>query len=322
MANLQGGRVILGISSFRGEYMLPKILKKFNEKYPGVRVDIVEANSMALEDHLVRGSVDLAIVALPLTRVDHEVEFLKRDEIFLVANRHHPVMKHARKRDGSPYYRVDLKDTAEYEYILSDYDTILGSISRREFKKAGVRVISHNSNITAAMGVAMAREGLGLAFTYHSCAMDRENAVYLSIGGGGSIPGSGSGSSLLHLPVTGSPGSGQGDTGDGIAGFWHPLCPVRNNDFIVPVFWRMLHPGHYIFKINVQLIKGTICPASHPVLLNRKQLLSKLQHFLPSVIGFNIHDDQFALPIFGEKNRFRDFSAHISDLIIILTNSS
>lgn len=105
--------------------------------------------------------MDLAIVALPLTRVDHEVEFLKRDEIFLVANRHHPVMKHARKRDGSPYYQVDLKDTAEYEYILSDYDTILGSISRREFKKAGVRVISHNSNITAAMGVAMAREGWG-----------------------------------------------------------------------------------------------------------------------------------------------------------------
>ena len=38
MANLQGGRVILGISSFRGEYMLPKILKKFNEKYPGKRL--------------------------------------------------------------------------------------------------------------------------------------------------------------------------------------------------------------------------------------------------------------------------------------------
>lgn len=182
MAHLKGGRVILGISSFRGEYMLPKILKKFYEKYPGVRVDIVEDNSMALEDHLVRGSVDLAIVALPLTRVDHEVEFLKRDEIFLVANRHHPVMNHARQRDGSPYYWVDLKDTAEYEYILSDYDTILGSISRREFKKAGIRVISHNSNITAVMGVAMAREGLGLAFTYHSCAIDYEDAVYLSIG--------------------------------------------------------------------------------------------------------------------------------------------
>ena len=182
MAQLKGGRVILGISSFRGEFMLPKILKKFYEKYPQVQVDIIEANSMALEDHLVRGSIDLAVVALPLTRVEHEVEFLKQDEIFLVANKNHPVMKYARKRNDSPYYWVNLRDTSEYEYILSDYDTILGSISRRQFKKEGIRVISHNSNITAAMAVAMAREGLGLAFTYHSCATDYEDAVYLSIG--------------------------------------------------------------------------------------------------------------------------------------------
>ncbi len=31
----------------------------------------------------------------------------------------------------------------------------------------------------------MAREGLGLAFTYHSCAIDYEDAVYLSIGENG-----------------------------------------------------------------------------------------------------------------------------------------
>jgi len=182
MAELKGGRVIFGISSFRGKYMLPRILKRFYERYPQVQVDIVEDNSMALEEHLVRGDIDLAIVALPLTRLDHEVEFLKRDEVFLVANRHHPVMKFAHKREGSPYFWVDLKDTEEFEYILSDYDTILGSISRQQFKKAGVRAISHNSNITADMAAAMAREGLGLAFTYHSCAQEHEEAVYLSIG--------------------------------------------------------------------------------------------------------------------------------------------
>ena len=60
--------------------MLPKILKPFYEKYPNVRVDIVEQNSMALEDRLIEGSIDLAIVALPLTRLTHEVEFIKKDE--------------------------------------------------------------------------------------------------------------------------------------------------------------------------------------------------------------------------------------------------
>lgn len=182
MAELKAGRIIFGVSSFRGRYMLPKILKGFYEKYPNIRVDIVEANSMALEDKIVDGSIDLAIVALPLTKITHEVEFLKKDEIVIVANREHPVMEHVHKKEGFPGYWVELKETAAYEYILSDYDTILGSISRQQFKKAGIKVISHNTNITADMGAAMAREGLGLAFTYRSCVESYKDAVYLSIG--------------------------------------------------------------------------------------------------------------------------------------------
>lgn len=182
MAELKGGSVILGISSFRGRHMLPKILKRFYEKYPNVRVDIVEQNSMALEDRLIEGSIDLAIVALPLTRLTHEVEFIKKDEIFIVANRNHPVMQMAHKRENSPYYWVDLKDTSSFEYILSDYDTILGSTSRRQFQKAGIKPIAYNTNISADLGASMARAGLGLAFTYHSCAENYPDTVYLSIG--------------------------------------------------------------------------------------------------------------------------------------------
>ena len=182
MAELNGGSVILGISSFRGRHMLPKILKRFYEKYPNIRVDIVEQNSMALEDRLIEGSLDLAVVALPLTRLTHEVEFIKKDEIFIVANRNHPVMQFARKHKDSPHYWVELKDTASFEYILSDYDTILGSTSRRQFQKAGIKPIAYNTNISADLGASMARAGLGLAFTYHSCAEDYPDTVYLSIG--------------------------------------------------------------------------------------------------------------------------------------------
>ncbi len=162
--------------------MLPKILKRFYEKYPNIRVDIVEQNSMALEDRLIEGSLDLAVVALPLTRLTHEVEFIKKDEIFIVANRNHPVMQFARKHKDSPHYWVELKDTASFEYILSDYDTILGSTSRRQFQKAGIKPIAYNTNISADLGASMARAGLGLAFTYHSCAEDYPDTVYLSIG--------------------------------------------------------------------------------------------------------------------------------------------
>ena len=52
---MEAGRVIFGISSFRGLRMLPKILKSFYEKYPKVKVDVVEAHSMELEELLIAG---------------------------------------------------------------------------------------------------------------------------------------------------------------------------------------------------------------------------------------------------------------------------
>lgn len=182
MAELKGGSVIMGISSFRGKHMLPRILKNFYEKYPGIRVKVVEGNSMALEDMLVEGTIDLAVVALPMTHLTQEVEFLTRDEIVLVANCSHPVMELAHPRGNSSCYWIDLKDTASFEYILSDYDTILGSISRQQFKKADIKPPAYNTTITAELAASMARGGLGLAFTYQSCAEPHEDVRYLSIG--------------------------------------------------------------------------------------------------------------------------------------------
>lgn len=182
MADLKGGSVILGISPYRGKYMLPRILKNFHQRYPNIQVKIVEGNSMALENMLVDGSIDLAIVALPLAHLSHEAAPLKKDEILLVTTRKHPIMQFAHRQEISSNYWIDLKDTAPYEYILSDYDTILGSIARQQFKQAGINPPACNTTITADLAASMACEGLGLAFTYRSCATPHDNIIYLSIG--------------------------------------------------------------------------------------------------------------------------------------------
>ncbi|MCI8742515.1 MAG: LysR family transcriptional regulator [Lachnospiraceae bacterium] len=182
MADLKVGTVIFGISSFRGRHMVPRLLKAFHDKYPGIQVKLVEGNSMALEEMLVEGSLDLAIVALPLTRLTQEPEFLKKDEILLVTHKDHPVMQYARPRENGTGFWVDLKDTAGFEYILSDYDTIMGRIAREEFRKAGIRPPACNTTITADLAASMGRTGIGLAFTYGSCADPMEDVVYLSLG--------------------------------------------------------------------------------------------------------------------------------------------
>lgn len=183
--NLAAGKIIFGISSFRGLGVLHKILKNFYERYPNVKVEVVEENSMRLEELLLEGKLDLAVIAMPAVRLKNEVSILKRDEILLIANKDHPVMEYVRPMKAEGQYWVDLEDTVQYEYIMSGHDTILGSFGREMFRKKRLKWNSLNNNITAPMAVAMAREGLGLAFTYRSCAEANENVRYLRIGRNG-----------------------------------------------------------------------------------------------------------------------------------------
>lgn len=182
MEHLQKGQITFGISSFRGSYMLPPILKQFYLQYPKITVNVVEANSIALEEKILEGEVDLALVALPLKKLNYEVEVLKSDEILLVTNKSHPITNRLHKKDTYPFAWIELKEIIDFEFILSDYDTILGIKSRQAFRKAGLKPYARNTTITAAMGAAMAREGLGIAFTYRSCVGEFNEAIYASIG--------------------------------------------------------------------------------------------------------------------------------------------
>ncbi len=180
--NLTAGKIIFGISTFRGLRALPRILKTFYERYPNVNIEVVEENSMRLEELLIEGKLDLAIVAMPAVKLKNEVSILKRDEILLVANKNHPVTEHMHAVEGTADYWIDLEDTVQYEYIMSGYDTILGSFGREMLRGRKLKWTSFNNNISAPMAVAMAREGLGLAFTYQSCAEVYDNVQYMRIG--------------------------------------------------------------------------------------------------------------------------------------------
>lgn len=180
--SMKGGRVTLGISSFRGYRMLPKILHRFREMYPNVIVDVVEENSMRLESLLLDGKLDVAVLALPTTKLKNEVKILMKEEVYIVAAASHPVIQKAEKREDADGLRIRLKDAAEYPFILSDHDTILGNLSRNLFRSSKLKYDALYESITAEMAVCMAREGLGLAFTYASCTEPDENTILLHIG--------------------------------------------------------------------------------------------------------------------------------------------
>ena len=82
---LCGGRIELGISTFRGTYLLPPVLKRFRDRYPKIHVEITEKDSMYLEEMILEGLLDMALLALPSPRLHKQLDFLTRDEIYMVA---------------------------------------------------------------------------------------------------------------------------------------------------------------------------------------------------------------------------------------------
>ena len=177
------GRIEFGVSSFRGGYLLPKVLHQFQRKYPGVEVVIHEHDSGALMKKLAAGELDAALVAFQEDSRPPLDQFVMRDEVLLIGTRDHPVMEyvHGSKNDPGRSW-VALEDTLQFEYLLSNDSTMLGSIAQRLFAGCSRQPRVVNENLTASFAAAMARQGLGLAFTYRSCLEYAPNVEYLSIG--------------------------------------------------------------------------------------------------------------------------------------------
>ena len=178
---LKGGRVTLGISSFRGQQTLPKILSLFAERYPNVHVDVVEAHSLRLEELLLDRKLDIAVVAMPSVKLNHEALPLIKDEVYLVTGREYPMAEFAREAEGSVPW-VDLQDAAKFPFILSPQDTILGTIARNQIQKRKIEPDIRYNSISAAMALSMAKAGLGVAFTYSSCVDPEEPLRLYRIG--------------------------------------------------------------------------------------------------------------------------------------------
>ena len=191
VGELVQGRVIMGISTFRGSFLLPPVLNAFRLEYPKVEVKIIEENSMVLEQMLQNGELDLALIVLPAKTLRGEVEFLMRDEICLITREGHPVLQYAKPvPDGSLSQIprcIDIRDAGQFEFLLSDMDTILGREARKIFRAHNMEPKAYNDKLSAFMAASMGAYGLGLAFTYYSSRHYYRNAEYLSLGEDGSF---------------------------------------------------------------------------------------------------------------------------------------
>ncbi len=77
------GSLTIGISPFRCTYLIPNVVKKVRERFPGVEVILHEAGSSELKKDVAEGNFDFAIVNLPVDDSVLEITPIEPDALVL-----------------------------------------------------------------------------------------------------------------------------------------------------------------------------------------------------------------------------------------------
>ncbi len=91
LAELRGGRLSVGATPSLSTALLPPALARFHAAYPGVELILREAGSRDLVSECEEGTLDIALVILPVRQEALETTPLLREELVVAVPRQHPL---------------------------------------------------------------------------------------------------------------------------------------------------------------------------------------------------------------------------------------
>jgi len=126
--------VHMGISPFYSQHYLPKILPPFLQKHPQINVDIVEENSVNLENKLLKGELDFC--ALPLYPKNEllEYETIYHEKILLAVPKNHPI------NSSYPTDTLISKAYPSIDLALMKNEPFIGLKKIQKFSAIGLRL--------------------------------------------------------------------------------------------------------------------------------------------------------------------------------------
>lgn len=126
---LKRGRLVIGGSSIAATFSLPVAVQSFKEKNPGIDVVLKIERSGILEQQLLEGELDLAVMSwFPVSRL-LAAEPYHEDEVVFIAPPGHPL---ARKR------AVPMRLLAKEPWIVSEKGNVVRDMVESRFIKAGL----------------------------------------------------------------------------------------------------------------------------------------------------------------------------------------
>jgi DNA-binding transcriptional LysR family regulator len=157
MEDLQTGHLVLGASTTPGEYVLPSVVGRFRQIYPGVHVELVIGNTRTIMQRILDREMDLGMVGDNVEEFSNELEIVEfqDDEIVLVAAPDHPV---------TTLNRPTVEQVIELGLVAREVGSATRQSAERHFRQLGLTpkiAIELGSN-QAIKQAAMAGGGIGI----------------------------------------------------------------------------------------------------------------------------------------------------------------
>ena len=131
LKNLEAGRLELGTVDVMSIYVLPRIFREFNQRFPRVEISISVDNSANICDSVQEGVLDLGFVTLPVENRNLVSFPVFTDIMRVIAPPTHPLA-------GRP--RVSLEELTRTTLIIYKRNSVTRSLIEQVFAEAGLEL--------------------------------------------------------------------------------------------------------------------------------------------------------------------------------------
>ncbi len=157
----ENGRLVIGVTPFRSLYLMPELVRKIRNRYPGVQVSLQELSSNQLRKEATDGKYDLAIVNLPVDTSLLDVTPLEPDTLTLAV--HNDMVGQLPCTNDGKYLTVDFKELQDLPFIVLSPGQEMRQLFDSLCAASDVypTIAAEVNGVTSAW--AMARAGVGVA---------------------------------------------------------------------------------------------------------------------------------------------------------------
>ncbi len=155
---LEQGEISMGGSTIPGEYILPDLIGRFNQKYPHLAVKLTIADSTEIENRVLAGKLEIGVIGSKSLHPNLLCQQLWRDELVLAVPIRHPW---ARRK------AVSLQELRKTPFILREEGSGTLKILEAYLRESGADGINA-LQVSARFGSSTAvkegiKSGLGLS---------------------------------------------------------------------------------------------------------------------------------------------------------------